>query len=122
MLWCTQIFLNKDLVVTECFLGFVFCFVKLFLQIFHRVYDTHTASATTVGSFQHNRKTDFGCNFCCCVNIFDRVINTGNNRYLRINGHFFGRNLIAHCIHDLAGRSDKYDAVSLTGIYKIRIL
>ena len=122
MFWCTQIFLNEDLVITKRFFRLIFCFVKFFFQIFHCVYDTHTTSATAVGSFQHDRKTNLCCDFCCCINIFNCVVNTRNNRYLGIDCHFFGRNFVTHCIHDLAGRSDKYNAVSFTGIYKIRIL
>ena len=49
------------------------------------------------------------------------MIYTWDDRYVCLDSHLFGGNLVSHGVHNVAGRSDKCDAVSFAGIYKIRV-
>ena len=50
------------------------------------------------------------------------MIYTRDDRNTGFDSHLFGRNLITHGIHDVFGRSDKYDAGFCAGLNKVRIL
>ena len=122
MLWSFQIFLNENHIITESFFRFISRLVKFLFQISRIIDNTHPTSATTVGSFQHNRISDHVCDLRCLFIRFHRVIYSRDDRYICCNGNLFGRNLISHCSHNITGRSNKCNAILFTCIYKLRIL
>ena len=50
------------------------------------------------------------------------MVNARNDRNICLNSHLLRGDLITHALHQIAGRSDKFDAGCLTGTYKVRIL
>ena len=122
MLWSFQILLNEDHIITESFFRFISRLVEFFFQISRIIDNTHTTSATTVGSFQHDRISDHVCDLCCLFIRLHSMIYSRDNRYICCNGNLFGRNLISHCSHNITGRSNKCNAILFTCIYKLRIL
>ena len=122
MLWSADVFLDEDLVITESLFGFVAGLAVFLRHIFSAVDNTHTAAAAAVGGFQHNRITDHFSNFHDFFFCLQCVIYTRDDRNTGFDSHLFGRNLITHGIHDVFGRSDKYDAGFCAGLNKVRIL
>ena len=120
--WILYVFLNKNVIHTKSFPGFTLGIVELRDQILLIPHDSHTSSAASGRSFQHDRIAAESGKLNGILLTADRLIHSRHSGNSRSVGHQLGLNLIAYLPHHLGTWTDECNSCLLTLFREIPVL
>ena len=91
-------------------------------EVFRVIADTHSLSATSCGSFDHNWVSHVICDLLPCFCLINGIFCTRNYWNSSIHHCLSCCGFVTHAVNDLCGWSDKCDIAFFTHSYKFAIL
>ena len=116
-----QEFLHEDVAVAEGLECFGFDQVKVDADFFDSIAASHASSAAAGSCFENDRETEFHRQLLGFFTALERLLGSGSGRYIAVQRHLLGTELVAHHIQDLGSGSDEFDAGLFAGAREITV-